>query len=115
MTLRAQAWMRQARNDLEASHCTAAQGFHAQACDLAGQAAEKAPKALLLTAGITPPTSHTVERLVAFLHSQGLETSALSELRRKPLTRMHSNSRQPQGDAAPVDLFDASGGSVRCL
>ena len=39
MTPRAEAWMRQAHNDLEAARCMAAQGFHSQACYLAGQAA----------------------------------------------------------------------------
>lgn len=107
MTPRAQAWMRQARNDLEAAHVTASRGFHAQACYLAGQAAEKALKALLLAMGITPPYSHSLERLVELLHSQGLETSAFMDLHLKPLTRMNSDSRYPQGDEAPVDLFDA--------
>lgn len=99
--------MRQARNDLEAARCTAAQGFHAQACYLAGQAAEKALKSLLLATGISPPYSHSLERLVEMLHSHGLETSALMDLHLKPLTRMNSDSRDPQGDEAPVDLFDA--------
>lgn len=107
MTPRVQAWMRQAQNDLEAAHVTSVQGFHAQACYLAGQAAEKALKALLLAMGITPPYSHSLERLVEMLHTQGLDTSAFRELRLKPLTRMHSDSRYPQGDEAPLDLFDA--------
>ena len=42
MTPRVEAWIRQAQNDLEAARFTAGQGFHAQACYLAGQAAEKA-------------------------------------------------------------------------
>jgi len=88
--------MRQARNDFEAARVTAAQGFHAQACYLAGQAAEKALKALLLATGITPPYSHSLERLVEMLHSQGLETSAFMDLHLKPLTRMNSDSRYPQ-------------------
>ena len=107
MTPRSQAWMRQAQNDLEAARFTAAQGFHAQACFLAGQAAEKALKALLLASGLTPPYSHSLERLVEMLQSQGLETAAFNTLRLKPLTRMNSDSRYPQGDEAPVDLFDA--------
>lgn len=99
--------MRQAQNDLEAARFTSVQGFHAQACYLAGQAAEKALKALLLALGITPPYSHSLERLVEMLRSEGLETSALMALHLKPLTRMHSDSRYPQGDEAPMDLFDA--------
>jgi HEPN domain-containing protein len=41
MTPRVEAWIRQAQNDLDAARLTASQGFHAQACDLAGQAAER--------------------------------------------------------------------------
>lgn len=45
MTPRILAWQRQALSDLEAARLTAAAGLHAQACYLAGQAAEKALKA----------------------------------------------------------------------
>jgi HEPN domain-containing protein len=108
MTPRAEAWLRQARSDLDASRCMAAQAFHAQACYLAGQAAEKALKALLVAAGITPPYSHSLERFVEMLRTQGLNTQALAELHLKPLTRMNSETRYPQGDEAPADLFDAN-------
>ena len=108
MTPRAEAWIRQALNDLEAAHLTAGQGFHAQACYLAGQAAEKALKALLLAAGITPPYRHSLEQLVELLQQQGLQLPGLAELHLKALTRMNSASRYPQGDAAPADLFDAN-------
>lgn len=108
MTPRAEAWIRQARNDLEAGRCTAGQGFHAQACYLAGQAAEKALKALLVAADVTPPYSHSLERLVEMLQSQGLDTQVLGELHLKPLTRMNSETRYPRGDEAPSDLFDAN-------
>ena len=108
MTPRTDAWIRQAQNDLEAARCMASQGFHAQACYLAGQAAEKALKAVLVATGMTPPYSHSLERLVEMLQQQGLETQTLGQLRLKPLTRMNSESRYPQGDAAPADLFDAT-------
>ncbi len=108
MTPRAEAWIRQAQNDLDAARCMAGEEFDAQACYLAGQAAEKALKALLVAAGITPPYSHSLERFVEMLHSQGLNTHALAELHLKPLTRMNSETRYPQGDEAPSDLFDAN-------
>ncbi len=92
MTPRAEAWIRQAHSDLDAARVTAGQGFHAQACYLAGQAAEKALKALLVAAGITPPYSHSLQKLVEVIEEQGLSLS----------------SRYPQGDEAPVDLFDRS-------
>jgi HEPN domain-containing protein len=100
--------MRQAHNDLEAARCMAAQGFHSQACYLAGQAAEKALKAVLVAAGITPPYSHSLERLAKVLQQEGLALDALNQLHLKPLTRMISETRYPQGDEAPVDLYDAN-------
>ena len=112
MTPRVEAWIRQAHNDLEVAGLTAGQGFHAQACYLAGQAAEKALKALLLATGITPPYSHSLEKLVELLQQQGLDLSALAELHLKALTRMNSASRYPQGDEAPADLFDANDSST---
>ncbi|MFM7653635.1 MAG: HEPN domain-containing protein [Vulcanococcus sp.] len=107
MTGRSQAWIRQALNDLEAARCVAEQGFHAQTCYLAGQAAEKALKALVVAAGITPPHSHSLERLVELLQSEGLSVESLRDLPLKPLTRMNSETRYPQGDEAPADLFDS--------
>jgi len=44
MTGRSEAWLRQANSDLQAARCTSREGFHSQACFLAGQAAEKALK-----------------------------------------------------------------------
>ena len=98
--------MRQAENDLEAARVTAGQGFHAQACYLAGQAAEKALKAVLVAAGLTPPDSHSLERLAQLLRDQGINTQSLDGLQLKALTRMSSESRSPQDDEAPADLFD---------
>lgn len=108
MTPRADAWIRQARNDLDAARFNAAEGFHAQACYLAGQAAEKALKAVLVATGITPPYSHSLERLVDLLREQGVKTEVLEALHLKPLTRMNTQTRYPQGDEAPVDLFDSN-------
>jgi HEPN domain-containing protein len=107
MTPRAEAWMRQANSDLNAAHCMHRQGFHAQACYLAAQAAEKALKALVVATGVTPPHSHALERLLELLESQGLAVEPLKQLHLKPLTRMSSQTRYPQGDEAPADLFDA--------
>ena len=108
MTPRSEAWIRQAESDLAAAQLTAAQGFHAQACYLADQAAEKALKGLLVAAGITPPYSHSLDKLVELLQEQGIALPALAALQLKALTRMNSASRYPQGDAAPADLFDGN-------
>ena len=107
MTPRAEAWIRQADNDLNAARCMQDQGFHAQACYLAAQAAEKAMKALVVATGVTPPHSHSLERLLELLETQGLAVEPLKQLHLKPLTRMSSQTRYPQGDEAPADLFDA--------
>jgi len=107
MTPRAEAWIRQADSDLNAARCMESQGFHAQACYLAAQAAEKALKALVVATSVTPPHSHSLERLLELLDRQGLNVEPLRELRLKALTRMSSQTRYPQGDEAPADLFDA--------
>lgn len=106
MTPRALAWLRQANNDLDAARVTASQGFHAQACYLAGQAAEKALKGVLVAAGLSPPYSHSLERLVQLLRELGVNTETLDSLQLKALTRMNTESRYPQDDEAPADLFD---------
>ncbi len=85
MTPRTEAWIRQAQSDLQAAQVTAPEGFHAQACYLAGQAAEKALKALLVAAGITPPYSHSLEKLTELLQVQGLNLAALETLQLKAL------------------------------
>lgn len=79
MTPRAQAWLRQA-----------------EACYLAGQAAEKALKAVLVAAGLTPPYSHSLEGLAQLLRAQGINTKSLDGLQLKALTRMNSESRYPR-------------------
>lgn len=93
MTPRVGAWIRQAESDLGAAHCMATEGFHAQACDLAGQAAEKALTALVVATGVTPPHSHSLERWVELLAQRGLNTSDLDALLLKPLSRMSSETR----------------------
>jgi HEPN domain-containing protein len=108
MTPRSEAWIRQATSDLKAGRCMESEGFHAQACYLAGQAAEKALKALVVAIGITPPHSHALERLVEVLEQHDLDTAAIRSLRLKPLSRMSSETRYPHGDEAPIDLFDAN-------
>ena len=91
MTPRVEAWLRQARSDLAVARLTTDQGFHAQACYHAGQAAEKALKGLLVAGGVVPP------------YSQSLHLRAL--------TRMNSESRYPQDDEAPIDRFDGNDSS----
>jgi HEPN domain-containing protein len=82
MSGRLSAWLRQAHNDLAMAACASQGGFHAQACYQCSQAAEKA------------------------IESLGIAAAPLRQLPLKPLQRMTTASRYPDGDEAPVDLFD---------
>lgn len=57
--------------------------------------------------GEEPPRSHALERLVDALAATGLPVDQLRELQLKALSRMTTATRYPDGDEAPVDLFDA--------
>ncbi|MCX5949043.1 MAG: HEPN domain-containing protein [Cyanobacteria bacterium] len=71
------AWWRQAHNDLELAELAGRNGFHAQACFFATQAAE------------------------------GLDVTALAPLPLPALSRMIVTSRYPLDDTPPSELFDA--------
>lgn len=108
MTPRVEAWLRQATSDLAVARLTASEGFHAQACYHAGQAAEKALKALLIASGTKPPYSHSLSRLVDAIAPLGLDITALDGVQLRQLSRMGSETRYPEDDEAPVDRFDAN-------
>ena len=112
MTGRLHAWLRQAHSDLAMAIYASEGGFHAQACYHCCQAAEKALKALLLALDQEPARTHSIERLLSALELLGIETAPLRQLPLKPLQRMTTASRYPDGDEAPVDLFDASDGAL---
>lgn len=106
MSSRLSAWLRQAHSDLAMAVYAREGGFHAQACYQCSQAAEKAIKAVLLALDQEPPHTHSIERLLNALEALGIGTNPLRELPLKPLQRMTTASRYPDGDEAPVDLFD---------
>ena len=83
-----------------------------QACYHCSQAAEKALKALLLALDQEPERTHSIERLLGALELLGIETAPLRLLPLKPLQRMTTASRYPDGDEAPVDLFDQRDGAL---
>ena len=112
MTGRLHAWLRQAHSDLAMAVYASEGGFHAQACYHCSQAAEKALKAVLLALDQEPERTHSIERLLCAIESLGLETDPLRQLPLKPLQRMTTASRYPDGDEAPVDLFDARDGAL---
>jgi len=107
MTTRVQAWLRQADSDLAVGQLTEAKGFHSQACYHYSQAAEKALKGALISVGILPPYSHSLDRLINALEQQGVKSNALQALHIRALSRMSSETRYPQNDEAPADRFDA--------
>jgi HEPN domain-containing protein len=112
MTGRLHAWLRQAHSDLAMAAYASEGGFHAQACYHCSQAAEKALKALLLALDQEPERTHSIERLLGALELLGIETAPLRQLPLKPLQRMTTASRYPDGDEAPVDLFDGRDGAL---
>ena len=61
---------------------------------------------MLLALGQEPERTHSIERLLGALELLGIETDPLRQLPLKPLQRMTTASRYPDGDEAPVDLFD---------
>jgi HEPN domain-containing protein len=112
MTGRLHAWLRQAHSDLAMAAYASQGGFHAQACYHCSQAAEKALKAMLLALDQEPERTHSIERLLSALEVLGLETVPLRQLPLKALQRMTTASRDPDGDEAPVDLFDDRDGAL---
>jgi HEPN domain-containing protein len=112
MTGRLHAWLRQAHSDLAMAAYASDGGFHAQACYHCSQAAEKALKAVLLALDQEPERTHSIERLLSALELLGIETAPLRQLPLKPLQRMTTASRYPDGDEAPVDLFDERDGAL---
>jgi HEPN domain-containing protein len=100
------AWWRQAHNDLELSELARGNGFHAQACFFATQAAEKALKGAILELGGEPPHTHVLGQLVKLLAAEGLDVAALAPLPLPALSRMSVTSRYPLDDTPPSELFD---------
>ena len=106
MNSRPNAWLLQARNDLALAQLAKDNGFLAQSCYDASQAAEKGLKAALLELGIEPPHTHVLNDLVQRLGDNGLNTDQLKALPLRGLSRMAIQSRYPLDATPPSDLFD---------
>ena len=106
MNSRPAAWLKQAHNDLALARLAKDNGFMAQACYHASQAAEKALKGALLELGIEPPHTHVLNELVQRLGNAGLNVASLEALALRGLSRMAVQSRYPVDTTAPADLFD---------
>lgn len=107
MTTRVQAWLRQAESNLAVGKLTEAEEFHSQACYHYSQAAEKALKGILISLGVLPPHSHSLDRLVQEIERQGINTDSLGDVHLKAVSRMNSETHYPRDDEAPMDRFDA--------
>ena len=106
MNSRPDAWLHQARNDLALAQLAKHNGFLAQSCNFASQAAEKGLKAALLELGVEPPHTHVLNNLVHRLGDNGLNTDQLKTLPLRGLSRMAIQSRYPLDATPPSDLFD---------
>ena len=93
MNARPQAWLLQACNDLELAQLARDNGFLAQACYFATQAAEKALKSAILELGLEPPHTHVLNNLLKSLAEAGLDISAFNEMPLQSLSRMSISSR----------------------
>ena len=106
MNSRPDAWLHQARNDLALAQLAKDNGFLAQSCYFASQAAEKGLKGALLELGVEPPHTHVLNDLVERLGDHGLNTDQLETLPLRGLSRMAIQSRYPLDATPPSDLFD---------
>tara|TARA_B100000959_G_C14794947_1_gene547195 strand:+ start:93 stop:491 length:399 start_codon:yes stop_codon:yes gene_type:complete len=107
MNARPQAWLLQACNDLELAQLARDNGFLAQACYFATQAAEKALKSAILELGLEPPHTHVLNNLLKSLAEAGLDISAFNEMPLQSLSRMSISSRYPLDATPPAELFEA--------
>lgn len=108
MNARPQAWLWQAGNDLELAQLARNNGFLAQACYFASQAAERALKSAILELGEEPPHTHVLTDLLERLRLAGLDISAFKDLSLKALSRMSITSRYPIDATPPAALFDGA-------
>ena len=103
MNARPQAWLVQARNDLDLAELACRHGFLAQACYFASQAAEKALKSALLELGLEPPHTHVLGDLLTRLQAAGLDITSFQTLPLKALSRMGITSRYPIDATPPAE------------
>ena len=106
MNAHADAWLRQAKNDLEFAQLARNHGYLAKACFYASQAAEKVIKNPLLEVGLEPPHTHVLGDLVKRLKDTGLDTEQQEAIALRSLSRIAIQSRYPMGATPPSELFD---------
>ena len=100
------AWRLQAHNNLAFAKFAKDNGYWAQSCYYASQAAANGLKGALLELGIEPPPTHVLNDLVQRLGDNGLNTEQLKALSLRRLSRMAIQSSYPLDTTPPSDLFD---------
>ena len=100
-------WLRQAENDLEFADLAVREGFHAQACFTAQQAAEKAVKAIAYHLGERAVLGHSLVELIARLEGRVPELHSFRELA-GVLDQYYVPTRYPNGLPGGVP-FEAYG------
>ena len=103
MNARPQAWLAQARSDLDVAQLACRNGFLAQACYFASQAAEKALKSALLELGLEPPHTPVLGDLLTRLQAAGLDITSFQTLPLTALSRMGITSRYPIDATPPAE------------
>jgi len=106
----AKLWLRQAADDYRFGRAALVGRFHAQACFVAQQSAEKAVKAVHYHLGARPVIGHSVHALLAKLNARAGVTKDLL-VTGAGLDQLYVPTRYPDalpGGLAPVDAFSAA-------
>jgi len=98
----ADAWLKQAKDDLRYAKAAYRDGFHSQVCFLAQQVAEKAVKSVILRKTRSFPFSHSLVELLQLAKINGRLMKAAQEL-----DQYYVTARYPLGfgGLAPFELF----------
>ncbi|MBI4638083.1 MAG: HEPN domain-containing protein [Candidatus Rokubacteria bacterium] len=104
--LEAQRWLAQARSDLAFAELGLREGFHAQACFMCQQAAEKALKALHYLTGARVVVGHSIVELLAGVAPRHPQLRALGEAAQQ-LDQFYVPTRYPNGlpGGVPAQVF----------
>jgi HEPN domain-containing protein len=99
-------WLRQAENDLAFARVAVREGFHAQACFVAQQTAEKAAKAIAYGLGERLVIGHSIVELVERLRERVESLAALREAA-GVLDQYYVPTRYPNGlpGGVPFEAF----------
>ena len=105
----ARLWLLQAADDYRFGRLALANEFHAQACFIAQQAAEKAVKAVAYHLGMRPVVGHSIHALLKRLNARGRVTEKLLVLGGE-LDQYYIATRYPDAlpGVTPSDAFSGA-------